>query len=196
MDFADNVGFIDDEHKIQIKDMGITPVVAAMIDVLMIPAILDRHFGSLDPRKKIDVGLASKALIIDILRGRSPLLRVMNGFQSLDCGVLLGEGLVPADINDDCLGDALEVLGKNDCRALYSEICLRALKLHGCSLETAHIDTTNFTVYGEYGEDNPKDFEITYTKPKKQAYGSQTVRYRPFCTGKRSSVRWPVAFGQ
>lgn len=44
MDFADNVGFIDDEHKIEIKDMGITPVVAAMIDVLMIPADTGQAF--------------------------------------------------------------------------------------------------------------------------------------------------------
>jgi len=164
---------IDEEHVI-INDMGTAPVVSAMIEVLGIPQTIDKYFGSADPRKKINTGMAAKALIINILYGRTPLVHVPASFKHLDCKVLFGEKILASDFSEHCLGKALEEIGKNDYRKLLSEICINSLKLHGCTVDKIHADTTNISVYGAYDTPPANDFEVTYLRSKKQAKRVQT----------------------
>lgn len=156
---------IDDEYRIIINDMGAAPVIAAMTEVMAIPQSVNKFMGSTDPRIKVNAGMAVKALIINILYGRSPLVHVSEFFEHLDCGVLFDDDIVASDLSDDRLGDVLEALGNCDTRELYSELCMYALKLHNCAAESIHVDTTNISVYGGY-DTAAKDFEITYGDPK------------------------------
>ena len=157
---------IDDNFKIIINDMGTAPVVGAMIEVLRIPEAVNKLVGEPDPRTKVDTGTAIKALIINLLYGRDPLVHVEESFKHLDCEVLFGEGLKASDLNDDCLGKSLEVLGNQDIRQLYSKICMYAMELHSVLAKEIHVDTTNISVYGEYNSPQGKDFEVTYGDPK------------------------------
>lgn len=157
---------IDDEHRIVINDMGTAPVIAAMTEVLGIPQTINKFFGSTDPRIKVDCGTAVKALLINILYGRNPLVHVAESFAHLDCEVLFGKGIQVSDLSDDCLGKALEELGSNDIRKPYSQICMYSLKLHNCVAEAIHVDTTNVSVHGEYDTAPVEHFEITYGDPK------------------------------
>jgi transposase len=156
---------IDNTYEI-INDMGTAPVVGAMIEVLKIPQAINSVIGNSDSRKIVDTGTAIKALIINILYGRDPLVHVEETFKRLDCEVLFGEGLKASDFNDDCLGKSLEVVGNLDIRKLYSVICMNAMELHSVIVEEIHVDTTNISVYGEYNNSQAKDFEITYGEPK------------------------------
>lgn len=156
---------IDDTFEI-INDMGTAPIVGAMVEVLRIPEAVNRLLGQSDPRTIVDTGTAIKALIVNVLYGRTPLVHVEESFKHLDCEVLFGKGLKASDLNDDCLGKALEVVGNIDTRKLYSEICMHALELHNVLVEEIHVDTTNISVYGEYSSSQAKDFEITYGDPK------------------------------
>ena len=156
---------IDDEFRIIINDMGAAPVIAAMTEVMAIPQSVNKLMGSTDPRIKVNAGMAVKALIINILYGRSPLVHVSGFFEHLDCGVLFGDDILASDLSDDRLGDVLEALGNCDIHKLYSETCMYSLKLHNCAAESIHVDTTNISVYGEY-DTAAKDFEITYGDPK------------------------------
>lgn len=166
MDMSKLRNMIDDEHKITINDMGTAPVIAAMTDVLGIPQYVNQFLGSNDPRVKVDTGTAVKALLINILYGRKPLVHVAEAFSHLDCEVLFGKDISSSNLNDDYLGKALEELGSNDFRKLYSKICMNALNLHSCAAETIHVDTTNISVHGEYDSASAEDFEITYGNPK------------------------------
>lgn len=157
---------IDDEYKITINDMGTAPVIAAMAEVLRIPQAINKFLGTTDPRKKVDIGTSVEALIINILYGRTPLVHVAESFKHLDCEVLFGKGITASDFSDDCLGKDLEELGSNDCRELYSQICMYALELHDCMANAVHVDTSNISVYGEYANSPAENFEITYGDPK------------------------------
>ena len=156
---------IDNTFEI-INDMGTAPIVAAMIEVLKIPEAVNSSLGQPDPRTIVNTGVAIKALIVNVLYGRVPLVHVEESFKHLDCEVLFGKGLKSSDFNDDCLGKSLEALGNLDFHKTYSEICMNALELHDVLVKEVHVDTTNVSVYGEYDCQQAKDFEITYGDPK------------------------------
>ena len=65
---------------VDFNPLGMKPVISAMCDVLLIPEFIDRFVGPLDPRAKISVGVLIKAMIINILMGRTPLVHVENTF--------------------------------------------------------------------------------------------------------------------
>ena len=96
---------------IEVNHLGMKPVIAAMCDVLFIPEFIDQFIGPLDPRVKISIGVLIKAMIINVLMGRTPLVHVENTFSQYECEILLGQGINPNDLNDDRLGDAIEKLG-------------------------------------------------------------------------------------
>ena len=64
----------------EVHSLGMKPVIAAMCDVLLIPEFIDQFIGPLDPRVQIKIGVLIKALIINILMGRTPLVHVENTF--------------------------------------------------------------------------------------------------------------------
>lgn len=156
---------IDDTFEI-INDMGTAPIVAAMIEVLKIPEAVNGFLGQPDPRTIVNTGTAIKALIVNVLYGRTPLVHVEESFKHIDCEVLFGKGLNSRDFNDDCLGKSLEAIGSLDFHKLYSEICMNALELHDVLVKEIHTDTTNISVFGEYTSSQAKDFDITYGDPK------------------------------
>lgn len=156
---------IDSQFEV-INDMGTAPIVAAMIEVLGIPETVNRFVGATDPRIKVDTGTAIKALIINMLYGRVPLVHVEESFKQVDCEVLFGSGLIATDFCDDCLGRGLEDVGNADIRKLYSEVCMHALNIHGALAEEIHVDTTNISLYGDYNNTSAKDFEVAFGDPK------------------------------
>ncbi|MGH4125759.1 MAG: DUF4277 domain-containing protein [Clostridium sp.] len=95
---------------IEVNNLGMKPVISAMCDVLNSPEFIDQFVGPLDPRVKISIGVLIKAMIINVLMGRTPLVHVENTFSQLECEILLGQGINPSNLNDDRLGDSLETL--------------------------------------------------------------------------------------
>ena len=154
------------QEYVEFHPLGMKPVIAAMCDVLLIPEFIDQFVGTLDPRVKISVGVLIKAMIINILMGRTPLVHVENTFSQFECEILLGQGINPRDLNDDRLGDALEKLGGLDYHKLYSEICMRAVDIHNVKTNAVHVDTTNISLEGSYAEPALGKFDVTFGDPK------------------------------
>jgi|GEM_PF-620651 len=151
---------------VEVNELGMKPVISAMCDVLLIPEFIDRFVGPLDPRVKISIGVLIKAMIINVLMGRTPLVHVENTFSQFECEILLGEGINPNDLNDDRLGAAIEKLGTLDYHKLYSEICMRAMELHAAKAYAVHVDTTNISLHGAYAGPALGEFDITFGDPK------------------------------
>ena len=151
---------------VEVNQLGMKPVISAMCDVLLIPEFINRFVGPLDPRTKISIGILIKAMIINVLIGRTPLVHVETTFSQFECEILLGEGINPKDLNDDRLGDAIEKLGTLDYHKLYSEICMRAVELHEAKVKAVHVDTTNISLQGTYSEPALGEFDITFGDPK------------------------------
>ncbi len=154
------------QEYLEVHSLGMKPVIAAMCDVLLIPEFIDQFIGPLDPRVKITIGVLIKAMIINILMGRTPLVHVENTFTKFECEILLGQGINPRDLNDDRLGDALEKLGGLDYHKLYSKICMRAIEIHNVKTKAIHVDTTNFSLEGSYANPAVGVFDVMLGHPK------------------------------
>jgi len=154
------------QEYLEVHSLGMKPVIAAMCDVLLIPEFIDQFIGPLDPRVKITIGVLIKAMIINVLMGRTPLVHVENTFSKFECEILLGQGINPRDLNDDRLGDALEKLGGLDYHKLYSEICMRAIEIHNVKTKAIHVDTTNFSLEGSYVNPAVGVFDVMFGDPK------------------------------
>src|SRR5262245_3079958 len=79
---------------------------------------------------------------------------------------LLGPGITAEDLNDDCLGRALDWLYAHDPTTLFAGIALRARRAFGLRARQVPVDTTSFAVTGEYARE-PADLDaqtiaITY----------------------------------
>jgi transposase len=62
--------------------------------------------------------------------------------------------MVVEDLNDDCLGRALDWLYAHDPTTLFAGIALRARRAFGIRARQVHVDTTSFTVTGEYAAES------------------------------------------
>jgi transposase len=78
---------------------------------------------------------------------------------------LLGEGITADMLNDDCLGRTLDWLYEQDVTKLFAGLALQARRRFGIQAQHVHIDTTSFSVSGDYAtkeEGDPVPLAITY----------------------------------
>ena len=160
------LGSLIDERPEFTCDTGLYPLVGAMCEGLAIPNLVDEAVEPRHPKAKLSFGVLVKALVMNILDRRTPLVHVENSYAHLDCEVLFGPGVTASDLNDDRLGDTLEALSEIDLRQLYSRIALRALDIHGIPVNSAHVDTTAASVYGAYDSPALEDFDVNRGRPK------------------------------
>lgn len=157
-------GYID-QRKIDeyVLNVGVYPLFNAMTEALKIPFFVDEQCGSFDRRLLLTPGQLAKAFIINILAGRQPVYKISESFEEQDCEVLFGPGIESKDLTEARLGDALDAIATLDQQKLFSQIALRAMNLHGISTNTVHVDTTNFSVFGDYEKEDHDGFNAAYT---------------------------------
>jgi len=82
-----------DSRKIEefIIDAGLHPLLGAMVESLQIPNYIDRLCGPFDKRLLLTPGQLAKALIVNVLDGRTPIYKVAESFESVDCEVFLAK---------------------------------------------------------------------------------------------------------
>jgi transposase len=74
-------------------------------------------------------------------RSISPTNRSSNG---------TGAGIKAEMLNDDCLGRTLDWLYAHDPTKLFAGIASRARQIFGIKAQQVHVDTTSFSVSGQY----------------------------------------------
>ncbi len=154
--------YIDPREKDEvIFDDGIYPLLNAMAESLQIPHFIDSQCGSLDPRLLLSPGQLAKALIINVLAGREPIYKVYEAFENVDCEVIFGSGILAEDLTEARLGSALDTISELNQQQLFSQIALRAMHIHGISTDNIHVDTTNFSLFGEYDQEAHNVFNAT-----------------------------------
>jgi transposase len=80
---------------------------------------------------------------------------------------LLGEGITTDQINDDLLGRTLDAIAEYGPTELFNEIVSNCLISTEFGSHCIHVDTTNFSVTGEYESDfGTEEMNITYGHPK------------------------------
>jgi transposase len=99
----------------------------------------------------VSVGTATVAMVLNGL-GKSlrQLYLVPQFFANKPVEHLLGAEITAEMLNDDCLGRTLDWLYAHDLTKLFAGIASRARHIFGIKAEQVHVDTTSFSVNGEY----------------------------------------------
>ena len=144
----------------QLHHLGI--VAGGCNEIGLIEAI-DRHV--LKPKRKVSVGQAVQAMIINALGFTGRALYLTPRFMDhKPVDVLIGEGVRSEDLNDDCLGTALDGLFHCGLTELFYDIASEALAKHGLAHRFVHLDTTTFSLHGAYDEEDETSEVVSVTK--------------------------------
>lgn len=146
--------------------LGHYGLIAGVFDELEISDLID----NLLPKKSghnIPHSTVIKAMCINGLGFTERRLYLFpDFFENLPIERLLGEGVLPEHLNDDVFGRTLDKIQEYGATELFNRIILQAMKHVHINLRFCHTDTTNFSVYGDYENDNSKTINITYGHPK------------------------------
>jgi transposase len=130
---------------------------------------LVEYFDSLDEQThaRVSLGQAVLAMVLNGLGfSNRRLYLIPQFFEHKPIERLIGPGITSADINDDCLGRALDWLTANDLTALYAGVAQQARRRFAIEASAVHVDSTSFSVEGAYDredvEDNETLIRITY----------------------------------
>ena len=119
-----------------------------------------------EQRRSVSIGTATVAMILNGLGfSNRQLYLVPQYFENKPVEHLLGEGITADMLNDDCLGRTLDWLYEHDVTTLFAGLALQARRRFGIAAKHLHIDTTSFSVNGDYAslsEDDPVPIAITY----------------------------------
>ena len=124
-------------------------IVAGVCQEIGLAAWLDAQ----DPnnRQQVSVGTATVAMILNGLGfSNRQLYLVPQYFANKPVEHLLGVGITAEMLNDDCLGRTLDWLYAHDPTKLFAGIASRARQIFGISARQVHVDTTSFSVSGQY----------------------------------------------
>jgi transposase len=130
-----------------------------------IAAWLDKLAG--ESRRSVSVGKATVAMVLNGLGfSNRQLYLVPQYFENKPVEHLLGEGITADMLNDDCLGRTLDWLYEHDVTTLFAGLAFQARRRFGIAAQRLHIDTTSFSVSGDYAskeeEGDPVPIAITY----------------------------------
>jgi transposase len=141
-------------------------IVAGVCQEIGLAAWLDAQEP--ENRQQVSVGRATVAMVLNGLGfSNRQLYLVPQFFANKPVEHLLGAGITAEMLNDDCLGRTLDWLYAHDLTKLFAGIASQARRIFGIKAEQVHVDTTSFSVSGDYtrvqeAADEPALIAITY----------------------------------
>ncbi len=113
------------------------------------------------PKRKVSVGQAVQSMILNALgfTGRAMYLHP-EFYRKRPVELLVGENIVPEDLNDSCLGSALNALYDSGLTELFYKTASRALKTFNIDHRFVHLDSTSFSLHGKYDTEDDSDTEV------------------------------------
>jgi transposase len=124
-------------------------IVAGVCQEIGLAAYLDALAGP--SQQQVSVGTATVAMLLNGLGfSNRRLYLVSQFFATKPVEHLLGPGITADMLHDDCLGRTLDWLYDHDPTALFAGIASQARQRFGLAARQVHVDTTSFSVNGEY----------------------------------------------
>ncbi len=127
---------------------------------------LVEYFDGLDERvhARVSLGQAVLAMVLNGLGFTNRrLYLVPQFFAHKPVERLIGPGITPEDLNDDCLGRALDWLTAHDLTALFAGLAHQARQRFAVAAEVVHVDSTSFSVEGAYETEEEDEEEANET---------------------------------
>jgi len=135
-------------------------IVAGICNEIKLIQTIDAYIHK--PKRKITVGQAVQSMILNAL-GFSNRAMYLHPeyYRKRPVELLVGENIGPDDLNDDCLGSALDALYESGLTELFYKIAANALWKYKINHRFVHLDTTSFSLHGKYDKhDETNDTEI------------------------------------
>jgi transposase len=134
-------------------------IVAGICNEIELIKTIDAEIGK--PKRKVTVGQAVQSIILNALgfSGRAMYLHP-DYYRKRPVELLVGEGIEPEDLNDDCLGSALDALFDYGVTELFYKVVSRALATYHIEHRFVHLDTTSFSLHGKYENEDESDPEV------------------------------------
>lgn len=134
---------------IDIERLDHLGIVAGLCQEIGIADYLDAR--DTHTHERVSVGAATVAMVLNGLGfANRHLYLVSQFFRTKPVAHLLGPGIMAEDLNDECLGRTLDWLYAHDPTVLFAGIATQARRRLGLSARELHVDTTSFSVSGEY----------------------------------------------
>jgi len=150
----------------QIDHLGIVAGMCQQIDLI---GQIDQIVGP--QGRKVSVGQAMQAMLLNGLGFvNRPLYLTPEFYANKPLEVLIGPGISAEDLNDDCLGRALDVVYEVGVTPNFAQVASHALRVMQIVTGFAHVDTSAFSLEGEYegqaeaGEGVPIKITYGYSK--------------------------------
>ena len=135
---------------IEIKNLNHLGIIAGIIDELGIVEIVNEQLGT-DSSEIISPGVIIKAIILNGLGFLSrPLYLFQQFFEDKATEHLLGKGVLPSHLNDDKIGRVMDKCYGYGISELFLLIALAGVKKYQINLDYSHLDSSSFSVHGEY----------------------------------------------
>ncbi|HHP7230159.1 MAG TPA: IS1634 family transposase [Xenococcaceae cyanobacterium] len=145
--------------EIKVKDLDHYGIIAGIIDEIGLVEEIDKMIAP-HGNQKVTTGQEVKAMIINGLGMiSSPLYLFQKFFEGKATEHLLGNGIEPKHLNDDCLGRALDKLYQEGVTKIFVRLALTAAEKMGVQTNSLHLDSSSFHVDGEYLESEEIDPE-------------------------------------
>lgn len=136
---------------VQTEVMDHHGIIASVCADLRIAERINSKIGSNDPRRVIQPGIATVAMIINALGFTNRRLYLTPQFyQSKAVEHLLGAGVQAQDLDDHCLGKCLDEISSYGVTKLYGETVFEIALEHNLLGKYAHLDSTSFVLQGDY----------------------------------------------
>lgn len=130
---------------------------------------LVEYFDRLDEQDhaRVSLGQAVLAMVLNGLGlSNRRLYLIPQFFAHQPVARLIGPGITAEELNDDCLGRALDWLTAHDLTALFAGLAHQARRRFGVVAAVVHVDRTSFSVEGAYEREedvsNEALIRITY----------------------------------
>ena len=139
-------------ENLEIRTINHLGIIAGIIDEIGIVEIINEQLGT-DTREIVSPGIIIKAIIINGLGFVArPLYLFPQFFEDKATEHLLGKGILPEHLNDDKIGRVMDKCYSYGISELFLLIALAAAKKYQINLEYSHLDSSSFSVHGEYKE--------------------------------------------
>ena len=127
--------------------LGIVAGICKQIDLIQ---IIDGALATPGGRK-ISCGQAVQAMVLNALGLTGRALYLMPEYmRNKPVDLLIGEGLVADDFNDDTLGRALDEVQQAGVTEVFARVASKAVEVFELETSYAHLDTSTISLHGEY----------------------------------------------
>jgi len=143
------------EYKTQtLEHLGL---VSSMIDELGIVETIDNAIKQDKNERKVSIGEAVKAMILNGLGfANRQLYLIPQFFENKPLDLLIKKGIKPNNLNDTVLGRALDSLYDYGVTPLFSQIATKAFENLDLVAKYHHLDSTAIHVDGKYNSNEEK----------------------------------------